>query len=155
MAKTKAATPTTTHATTARTKTRSSRNAIKHGFSARPRPTQQHRPGVTELANAIAGTDASAMRRDAALQLAEAEFEYRRIEQYKLALIDAEIGHALKSMAMDDLSQEEIMRLQAQALSDPQGAWRVIRILNKLERYETPRWNQLCRALGRYAAVET
>jgi len=153
MAKSKTATPTTTHPTTARTN--SSRNAIKHGFSARPRPTQQHRPGVTELANAIAGTDASAMRRDAALQLSESEFEYRRIEQYKLALLDAEIEHALKSVAMDDLSQEEIMRLQAQALSDPQGAWRVIRILNKLERYETPRWNQLCRALGRYAAVET
>lgn len=124
---------------------RPNNNAVKHGLSARQRPTQQHQLAVHELADAIVGAGSS-MRRSAALELAAAEFDYRRLEQYRLALLDAEIGSATKAVPSASSPEDVFI--------DPRSALRIIRLLERIDRYETPRWRQLRRALGRYAVLE-
>ena len=80
--------------------------------------------------------------------MAEAEFEYRRLERYKLAAIEAEIG---KPRPSDGPPQEGV---RAEAFLDSDSILRVVRVLEKLDRYDIPRWNQLRRALTRYEVVE-
>src|SRR4051812_29774951 len=73
------------------------RNAFKHGLSVRSTVGRQNTFEIEDLARAIAGASPSGERAAAARELAEAEIEYRNLEKYRLALVDAESGTASKA----------------------------------------------------------
>jgi hypothetical protein len=75
---------------TAAGKKRASCNARKHGMSVSIR----HTPGISNkieaLAVAIAGKNITPRRLQAARGVAEAQFELKRLQEFKLALIEVE-----------------------------------------------------------------
>ena len=127
-------------------------NARKHGMSV---PTAYH-PGssamIEQLACAIAGPDASPNKLQAARDLAAAEMEIRRMEQYKMALVNAELTNiataALAEPALASASEPDRNLLEV-----GRATLRVLPQLAKLERYERRNWARLRRALGHYIVI--
>jgi hypothetical protein len=116
---------------TASGKQRASRNALKHGLSTSIR----HRPDISNkieaLAVAIAGANSIPRRLQAARGVAEAELELRRLQEFRLALIEVEaakIRAATKGDRQDggdERATQDTARAYMQALP----------VLAKLERY--------------------
>jgi hypothetical protein len=115
-------------------KMRASRNALKHGFNVSVRHDPASSDKLEVLAEAIAGKNPTARRLRAALDVAEAQLELKRVQEYRLALIESEqieIGAALRGAPKDDPEDEDIAA-QEYALAYA----RALPILTKLERYE-------------------
>ena len=137
---------------TAAGKRQASRNALKHGLSISIR----HHPEVTNevktLAVAISGVNSTPRRSQAAHEVAEAEFELRRLEEFRLALIDVEAAKIrVATKALDDhqegggeRARQDIARAYMQALP----------ALAKLERYERRAWSRHWRAIHLYASAD-
>lgn len=73
---------------TATGKMRASRNALKHGFNVSVRHDPATSVKLEVLAEAIAGKNPTARRLRAALDVAEAQLELKRVQEYRLALIE-------------------------------------------------------------------
>ncbi|HME29736.1 MAG TPA: hypothetical protein VKE53_07740, partial [Pseudolabrys sp.] len=111
---------------------RASRNALKHGLNVSIR----HEPGASEkiehLAAAIACDGPTPQRMQAARDIAEVYLELRRVQQYKLTLIESE-ATKLHATATDDHGAdptEQVTYKYAQAYLQALSA------LSKVERYE-------------------
>jgi hypothetical protein len=133
-------------------KLRSRMNARKHGMSL---PTAYH-PGasamIEQLACAIAGPDASENKLQAARHLAAAEIEIRRMQQYKIARVNAELTNISMAAPVKPtlLSAFESDR---NLLEVGLATVRVLPELAKLERYERRNGARLRRALAYYIVV--
>jgi hypothetical protein len=90
---------------TASGKQRASRNALKHGLSTSIR----HRPDISNkieaLAVAIAGANSIPRRLQAARGVAEAELELRRLQEFRLALIEVEASRL--AAAVDEATEDK------------------------------------------------
>src|SRR5436190_23728867 len=104
------------------------RNAFKHGLS-RSTVGRPNTFEIEELARAIVGSSPSPVRAAAGRELAAAEVEYRNLEKYRLALINAESVIALKASASGPCYNEAW-----QPVGDCDSILRVIQLLAKLER---------------------
>jgi hypothetical protein len=136
-------------------KMRASHNARKHGLSVNIHYDQGVSNKVEALAVAITGKNATPRRLQAARGVAEAEFELRRFQEFKLSLIEVEAA-GLRAIAkiVDDgdckVDGNERM-LQDVALADMRDS----SILAKLERYERRALSRHWRALNKYViAIE-
>ena len=130
-------------------KQRASRNAFRHGLSVSIR----HRPDISNkieaLAVAIAGKKAAPRLLNAARGVAEAELELRRLEEFRLALIEVEAAKicAGTRAAEDDLNGSDERPMQDTARAYMQA----LPALGRLERYERRAWSRHRRAIHIYA----
>ena len=103
------------------------------------------------MALAIAGVNSTPPRLQAARDVAEAELELRRLEEFRLALIEVEAAQIVASKkaigeqqkASDETATDDTARAYMQALP----------VLAKLERYERRAWSRHWRAIHVYARV--
>ena len=136
---------------TASGKQRASRNAIKHGLSVSIRYQCNAANEIETLALAIAGVNSTRLRLQAARDVAEAELELRRLQEFRLALIEVEAAKIVASKkamgdqqkASDEPATDDTARAYMQALP----------VLAKLERYERRAWSRHWRAIHVYARV--
>lgn len=127
-------------------KSRSSGNAFKHGLSVRARLTPSTSAELENLTQAIVGEHASETLRMAARDLAEAELDYRRIGQHKVALINAETNTIVAMVP----ELNRVSKAEGDLLATAWATIRVLPILATLERYERRSWRRLQRAFARY-----
>jgi hypothetical protein len=135
-------------------KQRSSQNARKHGLSISIR----HEPGISNkieaLAVAIAGDNAKSRRLQAARDLAEAQFEYRRLQEFKVSLIEAEAAniHAIpKVTAGGHCTDDNVVR----TIPDIARAYmRALPILESLDRYDRRVLARQRKAFQRFAIID-
>jgi hypothetical protein len=132
-------------------KQRASRNALKHGLSTSIR----HRPDISAkieaLAVAIAGANSIPRRLQAARGVAAAELELKRLQEFRLALIDVETAKIRAAANAtgnhlaggDDCVTQDTARAYQQAMP----------ALAKLERYERRAWSSYRRAVHIYAVA--
>jgi hypothetical protein len=135
-------------------KRRASRNACKHSLNISIR----HDPGISNrieaLAVAIAGKNATPRLLQAARDVAEAHLEARRLQDFKLALIELEatrIQVAMKARGIRDQQNEgdkRTMQLSAEAYI------RALPVLAKLERYERRAQSRKRRAFRIYTIID-
>jgi hypothetical protein len=132
-------------------KQRSSRNAFKHGLAVSIRYQPDIAKKIEALAVAIAGADPTPRRLQAARDLAEAELELRRLEEFRLTLIEVEAAKIRATPKADgdrqDGSDERTTRETARAYMQ------ALPVLAKLERYEHRAWSRHWRAMLIYANV--
>lgn len=137
---------------TAAGKFQSRMNARKHGMSV----SSARRPGasamVEQLACAIAGPGASPKKLQAARDLAAAEMEIRRMQQYKIALVNAELTN-IATVALAEPAIASASEPDRNLLEVGLATMRVLPQLAKLERYERRNWAWLRRALAYYIVV--
>jgi hypothetical protein len=69
-------------------KQRSSRNARRHGLSARAEPTPFVRARIEQLTNILAGPAPSTVRRELAAMVADAQFDLFRIRSIKISILE-------------------------------------------------------------------
>lgn len=137
---------------TATGKMRASRNALKHGFNVNVRHDPATSVKLEVLAEAIAGKNPTARRLRAALDVAEAQLELKRVQEYRLALIKSEqieIGAAVPRGAPKDDPEDEDIPVQQYALAYA----RTLPILTKLERYERRARTRIEETLRSFAIV--
>jgi hypothetical protein len=136
---------------TALGKQRASRNALKHGLSTIIR----HHPDISNkieaLAVAIAGANSIPRRLQAARGVAEAELELRRLQEFRLALIEVE---AAKIRAATKAAGDRQDGSDERATQDAARAYmQALPVLSKLERYERRAWSSYRRAIHIYAVA--
>lgn len=119
-------------------KLRASQNALKHGLNVSIR----HEPGASDkietLAVAIACDNPTPQRIQAARDVAEACLELRRVQQFKLALIESEAAK-LRATVADDVEAEYT-----------QACVQALPALTKVERYERRAISRHRRAIHAY-----
>jgi hypothetical protein len=132
-------------------KQRASRNALKHGLSTSIR----HQPDISNkieaLAVAIAGANSIPRRLQAARGVAEAELGLRRLQEFRLALIEVE---AAKIRAATKAAGDRQNGSDERATQDTARAYmQALAVLAKLERYERRAWSSHRRAIHIYAVA--
>ena len=135
-------------------KKRASRNASKHGLTIGIR----HDPGTSNkietLAVAIAGKNATPRLLQAARDVAEAQLEARRLQDFKLALIELEatrIHVAMKARGSRDQQYEGTNRSMQH---NAEAYVRALPVLAKLERYERRAQSRMRRAFRIYTIID-
>lgn len=132
-------------------KQRASRNALKHGLSASIRHHRDISNKIEALAVAIAGANSIPRRLQAARGVAEAELELRRLQEFRLALIEAE---AAKIRAATNAAGDRQDGGDERATQDTARAYmQALPVLAKLERYERRAWSSYRRAIYIYAVA--
>jgi hypothetical protein len=136
---------------TASGKQRASRNAIKHGLSVSIRYQSNATNEIETLALAIAGVNSAPLRLQAARDVAEAELELRRLEEFRLVLIEVE---AAEIVAAKKATGDQQSGSDKPATDDTARAYmQALPALAKLERYERRAWSRHWRAIHVYARV--
>ena len=137
---------------TATGKMRASRNALKHGLNISVRHDPATSNKLEVLAEAIAGKNPTARRLRVTLDVAEAQLELKRVQEYRLALIESEqieIGAAVPRGAPKDDPEDEDIPVQQYALAYA----RTLPILTKLERYERRARTRIEETLRSFAII--
>lgn len=136
---------------TAAGKIRASGNARKHGLSISIR----YEPGISNkieaLTMAIAGKDAPPRRLQAARDVAEAEFELRRFQNFKLSLIEVSAADMCAIAKIVGEVADEVDDVARKAQDVVLNEMRTLTVLSKLERYERRALSKQWRALNKYA----
>jgi hypothetical protein len=129
-------------------KQRASRNALKHGLSTNIRHPPDISCKIEALAVAIAGANSTPRRLQAARGIAAAELELRRVQEFRLALIEVE---AAKIRAATKATGNHQTRGDERAAQDTARAYmHTLPHVAKLERYERRAWSSYRRAVHTY-----
>jgi hypothetical protein len=134
---------------TASGKQRASRNAMKHGLSVSIRYQPDAADEIETLALAITGGNSAPQRLQAARDIAEAELEFRRLEEFRLALIEVEA--AKFAAAKKEPGDQQEMIDEYATLDTARAYMQAMPVLAKLERYERRAWSRHWRAIHIYA----
>lgn len=132
--------------TTVAGKLRASQNALKHGLNVSIRHEPDASDKIETLAVAIACDNPTLQRMQAARDIAEAYLELRRVQQFKLALIESE-ATKLRATAADDVEADHTEHV---AYEYTQACVQALPALTKVERYERRALSRHRRAIHAY-----
>ncbi len=136
---------------TASGKQRVSRNALKHGLSTSIGRHRANSTKIEALAVAIAGDNAETHRLRAARGVAEAAFELRHQQEFRLALVEVEAVRISAATKVAPDHEDDGDHATADAA---RGFMLALPVLAKLDRYERKAWASYRRAVYIYAATE-
>jgi len=134
-------------------KMRASRNALKHGLNVSVRHDPETSNRIEALAVAIGGKNLTPQRLRAAREVAEAQLEIKRLQAFRLGLVESELigvrqtTDAARSGAPKDRSEDIARHEYALAYA------RALPILTKLERYERKAHTRNERALRSFGVL--
>jgi hypothetical protein len=134
---------------TASGKQRASRNSLKHGLSTSIRHPSDTSCKIEAMAVAIAGANSTPRRLEAGRGIAAAELELKRLQEFRLALIEVE---AIKIRAATQAAGNYQAGGDERATQDTARAYmQAIPVLAKLDRYERRAWSSYRRAIHIYS----